>query len=89
MTLLSPGPGKSQPLRDDLPGHVHHHGLHTELPASRGLHQGGGRLDGDVRLLRVLLADGVRLRQLRRQGGPAEDQEGEGREGEGDRAGDD
>ena len=59
LSLSGPCPGKS--LRDNIPGHVHHDGLHSGLPASRGLHQGGGRLDGDVCLLRLLLSDGVRL----------------------------
>ena len=33
-----PGPGPGEPECDDVPGDVHHDGLHTGLPATSGLH---------------------------------------------------
>ena len=58
------GSCKSQPLRYNLPGDVHYDGLHPRLPPPRGLHQGSGRVDGNVRFLCLLLPHGIRFCEL-------------------------
>ena len=63
---VGPGPGGAH--HHHTARHVHHHLLHQQLPAPRGLHQGHRRVEQHLRLLRVPRSPGVRSRQLCRQG---------------------